>query len=180
MRWSDLFADLEAQLEAADRAALSAQVADATRRERAAVSWADRAVTAIGARLTIQTAAGAVSGVLRDIGSDWLLIEQDARGSAVVPFAAVLSVLGLPSRSDDDRGFGRRFAVGVALRAIARDRGVVTVLDVHGGESTGTIDAVGSDYLDIAEHPSDAVRRRGAITGHRVVPFVAIAVVRRG
>lgn len=180
MRWSDLFADLEAQLQASDQAAMTAQVAEGTRRERALVSWADRAYTCISELLTVQTPAGPVRGVLQDIGSDWMLLEEQARGSAIVPFAAVLSVVGLSSRSDDARGFGRRFGIGVALRAIARDRGPVALLDRCGGVVTGTIDRVGSDHLDIAEHPADAVRRRSVVTGSRAVPFAALAIVRRG
>ncbi len=180
MRWSDLFADLEAQLQASDRALLTAQVAEGTRRERASVSWADRASTCTGEPLTVHTPAGRVRGTLQDLGSDWLLLEEQARGSAIVPFTAVLSVVGLPRHSDDSRGYGRRFGVGVALRAIARDRGPVVLLDTHGAVVTGTIDMVGADHLDIAEHPADAVRRRSAVTGFRAVPFSSLAIVRRG
>lgn len=180
MRWSDLFADLEAQLEEADRLALSAQVADRTRRERATVSWTDRAATALGERLGFQTPVGPIRGTLQDLGSDWLLLEEHGRGSALLPLAAVLSVIGLPAHSTDGRGLGRRFGIGVALRGIARDRGAVAIQDVHGGVVVGTIDTVGSDHLDVAEHPADAVRRTAMLTGRRAVPFRAIAVVRRG
>ncbi|UIJ34598.1 hypothetical protein [Allobranchiibius sp. GilTou73] len=183
MRWSELFADLEAQLDAADRAELDAQVADRTRRERAAVSWMDRAAAALGAPLTVHTPCGPVRGSLEDLGADWLLLDEQGHGrlgSAVLPFSAVLSVTGLPVRSTDGRGLGRRFGIGVALRAIARDRGAVAVHDIHRGVVVGTVDTVGSDHLDIAEHPADAVRRSGVLTGHRAVPFRAIAVIRRG
>ena len=186
MRWSELFADLEAQLEQADRAELDAQVADRTRRERAAVSWTDRAAAALGEPLTVHTPVGPVRGVLQDLGADWLLLEgaghpqRGQHGSALMPFSAVLSVAGLPVHSTDGRGLGRRSGIGVALRAIARDRGAVAVQDIHRGVVVGTVDTVGSDHLDIAEHPADAVRRSGVLTGHRVVPFRAIAVIRRG
>ncbi|MBO1755579.1 hypothetical protein [Allobranchiibius sp. CTAmp26] len=175
MRWSELFADLEAQLAQADQAELDAQVADRTRRERAAVSWTDRAAAALGERLTVHTPVGPVRGVLEDLGADWLLLDE-----AVLPFSAVLSVAGLPTRSTDGRGLGRRFGIGVALRGIARDRCAVAVQDVHRGVVVGTVDAVGSDHVEIAEHPADAVRRSAVLTGHRVVPFRAIAVIRRG
>ena len=179
MRWSELFADLEAQLEEADRAQTQAEVADRTRRERAAVSWTDRAASALGERMSVSTPIGPVRGVLEDLGRDWLLLDEEGHGSILVPFSAVLSVTGLPSRSTDGRGSGRRFGLGVALRGIARDRGAVTVQDVYGGVVVGTVDTVGSDHLDIAEHPADAVRRSAVLTGRRVVPFRAIAVVRR-
>ncbi len=179
MRWSDLFADLEAQLAQADRAALIGQVPDRTRRERAAVSWVDRVATQIGEMLVLTTPVGQLRGTLQDLGGDWMLIDEVGRGSAVVPLAAVLSLSGLGARSDGDHGFGRRFGMGVAMRGIARDRCGVAVHDIGGGIVTGTIDFVGSDHLEIAEHPADSLRRSSAVTGHRTVPFRAICVVRR-
>ncbi|XAS75922.1 hypothetical protein V3G39_14900 [Dermatophilaceae bacterium Sec6.4] len=179
MRWTDLFADLEAQLAESDRQELMGQVADRTRRERAAVSWADRAATRIGLPVGLTTAIGPLTGVLQDLGSDWLLIEEDQRGSAVVPFGAVLSITGLGTRSEVGGHLGRRFGVGVALRAVARDRCAVAVHDNGGNVFTGTIDGVGSDHLQIAEHPADSIRRARALTGHRTVPFRAIAILRR-
>lgn len=179
MRWFDLFADLEAQLAQADHAELIGQVADRTRRERAAVSWVDRAASQVGRLLMLTTTGGHVRGTLQDLGSDWLLIDEVGRGSAFVPVTAVMSLTGLSSRSDGDRGYGRRFGMGVAMRAIARDRCVVAVQDLGGGVVIGTIDAVGSDHLEIAEHPADSLRRSTAVTGYRTVPFRAICVVRR-
>jgi hypothetical protein len=179
VRWQELFADLEAQLLAEQRRELQAEVADRTRRERADVTVLDRAVRSIGRPVTVVTGAGAVRGTLDDLGKDWLLVQEDGRHAALVPLAAVTAMVGLADHSDDERGMGRRFGVGVALRAIARDRATVAIHDVAGGLATGTIDKVGADHLDLAEHPADAVRRADALTGHRVVPFAAIGIVRR-
>jgi hypothetical protein len=44
---------------------------------------------------------------------------------------------------------------------------------------TGTIDAVGQDALDLAEHPLDLPRRAEHVTDVRVVPFPAIGAVLR-
>ena len=179
MRWQDLFADLEAQLLADQRRELQAEVADRTRRERADVTVLDRAARSVGNVITVVTGAGSVRGTLDDLGKDWLLVQEHGRHAALVPMASVTALVGLATRSDDDRGMGRRFGVGVALRAIARDRAAVAIHDVAGGLATGTIDKVGADHLDLAEHPADAVRRATALTGHRVVPFAAIGIVRR-
>lgn len=179
MRWRDLFADLEAQLLADERRELQAEVADRTRRERAEVTVLDRAARSIGSVVTVVTGAGSVRGTLDDLGKDWLLVQEQGRHAALVPMAAVTALVGLATRSDDDRGMGRRFGVGVALRAVARDRAAVAIHDVAGGLATGTIDKVGADHIDLAEHPADAVRRAFALTGHRVVPFAAIGIVRR-
>lgn len=179
MRWQDLFADLEAQLIAEQRRELSAEVADRTRRERAEVTVLDRAARSVGELVTVVTAAGRVRGTLEDLGKDWLLLQEQGRHAALLPMSAVTAIVGLSVRSDDDRGLGRRFGLGVALRAIARDRAAVAIHDIAGGLATGTIDAVGADHLDLAEHPADAIRRTTALTGHRVVPFAAIGIVRR-
>ncbi|RNI23198.1 hypothetical protein [Flexivirga caeni] len=179
MRWQDLFADLEAQLLAEQRRELHAEIADRTRRERAEVTVLDRAARSVGRTITVITGAGPVRGVLDDLGKDWLLLQEHGRHAALLPVAAITAVVGLAGHSDDDRGMGRRFGVGVALRAIARDRAPVAIHDAAGGLATGTIDKVGADHLDLAEHPADAVRRTVALTGHRVVPFAAIAIVRR-
>ena len=128
--------------------------------------------------MVVTTAAGQVRGRLDDVGRDWMLLEETGRRTAVVPLAAITSVVGLSRHSDEDRGMGRRFGLGSALRAISRDRAPVAVHDDSGGLSTGTIDMVAADHLELAEHPADALRRGPAITGHRVIPFAALAVVR--
>ena len=179
VRWQDLFADLEAQLLAEQRRELQAEVADRTRRERAEVTVLDRAARSLGAVVTVVTGAGAVRGALEDVGKDWLLVQEEGRHAALLPMSAVTALIGLASHSDDDRGLGRRFGIGVALRAIARDRAPVAIHDVAGGLAVGTIDKVGADHLDLAEHPADAMRRATSLTGHRVVPFAAIGIVRR-
>ncbi len=179
MRWQELFADLEGQLVAAERDERYAQVGERTRVERAQVQLADRLAASQRRQITVATAAGPVSGQLDDLGRDWLLIDETGRRGALIPLDAVVTVVGLAGRSDDDRRMGRRFGLGSALRGVSRDRAPVAVHDRAGGLSTGTIDVVGADYLELAEHPADAVRRSGAITGRRVVPFGALAVVRR-
>jgi hypothetical protein len=74
----------------------------------------------------------------------------------------------------------RAFGVGHALRAISRDRAPVTLVDVTGAALTGTVDAVGVDFVEVAEHPLDVPRRPENLRGTRVVPFAAMALVRRG
>jgi hypothetical protein len=67
-----------------------------------------------------------------------------------------------------------------ALRALARDRaGVQVVLD-DGGVLSGTLDRVGADYVELAEHPADLPRRSEAVQGVRAIVIGAVAVVRTG
>lgn len=179
MRWQDLFADLEGQLRSADRRERDAEVAELTRHERASVGWLDRAAGSLGARITVHTIVGPVRGRLDDLGSDWLLLEEETRRSTLLSAAAVAGVTGLTQRADTDPGRGRRFGLRTALRALSRDRAVVTLGDAAGGMFTGTIDRVGADYLDLAEHPADVARRPAAVTGERLVTFSGLVLVRR-
>lgn len=179
MRWQDLFADLEGQLRHSELRDRDAEVADRTRRERATIGWLDRAAMSVGSTITLRTPTGPVAGRLDDLGQDWLLVEETGRRTALVPVHAVTSVTGLASHADSEERLGRRFGLTVALRAISRDRAVVVVHDLWGGSATGTIDRVGADHVDLAEHPADVVRRPGSITGERVLPFSSLAVVRR-
>lgn len=178
MRWEELFNDLEAQWLRELQADQEALLPEMVRAERAAVGWSDRVATAVGQPLTIVTATQRVSGVLRDLGRDWLLLEEQRR-SVLIPTSAVLGVSGLSYRSRSEISHGRRIGLGTALRGLARDRSAVTVHDTAGGLTTGSIDWVGADHFDLAEHPADAVRRPDAITGRRMIPMAAVSVIRR-
>ncbi|BDZ58843.1 hypothetical protein FB554_2045 [Barrientosiimonas humi] len=179
-RWQDLFADLEAQLRHAEQRELDAEVSDRTRRERSEVRWLDRAAANLGASLVISTAVGPVAGRLDDLGRDWLLLgDERGRQATLLPAAAVLGVSGLGRAADGDEGLGRRFGIGVALRAVSRDRAAVELRDTAGSHVAGTIDVVGADYLEVAEHPVDVPRRPDSITGMRVVTFAGLVLVRR-
>ena len=72
----------------------------------------------------------------------------------------------------------RRFGLGYALRALSRDRATVAVSLVGGGPPLlGTIDAVGADHLDLAEHDEGVPRRRENVRAVATVPFVALVAV---
>jgi hypothetical protein len=49
---------------------------------------------------------------------------------------------------------------------------------VDGAVVTGTIDRVGADFCEIAEHALDEARRGGAVHGVTAVALSALAVVR--
>jgi hypothetical protein len=71
----------------------------------------------------------------------------------------------------------RRHRLALALRELARRRNPVRV-DLGDGTSVdGTIEAVGSDYLEIAEHDPGEARRRAAVRARRFVGFAAIVAV---
>lgn len=182
MRWDDLFADLEAQYDAAAAAELAGEVRDRTRREAALLSLTDRLQSAAGATLSV-TLSGTtpVQGVLLDVGPDWLLLREHGAADLLLPIASVLGVTGAGARSDPPGSPGevsRRLDLAWALRGLARSRVGVQLLLVDGTVLAGTLDRVGADHLDLAEHPAGEARRSGAVRQVRLIPLPAVAAVR--
>jgi len=179
MRWEGLFADLEGQLAAERRRERDDEVAERTRRERALVSLSARLTSAVGGPVAL-TLIGSrrVEGDLQDLGEDWLLVLDAAdRRELLVPTAAVtlLRSLGAGSAPVRER---RRFRLGYALRALSRDRATVSVTLLGGAAPLlGTIDTVGADHLDLAEHDAELPRRRENVRSVVTVPFAAIVAV---
>ena len=159
MRWEGLFADLEGQLAAEERRELDDEVAERTRRERALVTLADRLAGAVGSTVRLGLGAGLhVQGDIADLGDGWVLLRDPATGREhLVPTAAVVTVSALGARVETARAARWSAAGGSVL--------------------VGTIDAVGADHLDLAEHPEGVPRRRGNVTAMTTVPFQALVLV---
>jgi hypothetical protein len=186
MRWDELFDDLEAQFAEAQRVELDAEVGERVRAERSRGLLVDRLRAASGqrVRLDVQGDDG-VSGILQRVGPDWLLIADDGAGESLVPLAAVLAVSGLgPRTAEQPLAAAGRVEAGLglahALRGLARDRAGIALVLVDGRRLAGTLDRVGADYCELAEHPGGEPRRPGSVRAVRAVPFTAIAVCRRG
>jgi hypothetical protein len=184
MRWQALFQDLEAQLEAAQAAELAGEVAERSRLEAGRVLLADRLTAAAGHPLTVTLpGAGVLRGTLLDAGVDWLLLDEGAGREALVPLAAVLGVTGVgraSSAPDAGGAVGKRLDLRWALRGLARGRAGVAVQLVDGATVHGTVDRVGADHVDLAEHAPGEVRRASQVRGVRLVPLSAVALVRSG
>jgi hypothetical protein len=72
-----------------------------------------------------------------------------------------------------------RLGLRHALRGIARDRSAVRITDQSGATVDGTIDRLGADYVEVAEHAAGELRRRADVRDVLVLPLAALAVVRR-
>lgn len=175
MRWDDLFADMEAQLDAAAAADLVVEVAERTRVERATIPLADRLRAARGATVVVRTRGGEqIEGILADSAAQWVRLDTAGR-AALVPLAALTGLRGLGRHAVPAPGVvERRLTLGHALRALARDRTVLQ-LATDGGDLAGRVERVGADHLDL-------LAGHGAAHGGELwtVPFSAVRVVRSG
>ena len=183
MRWQRLFDDLEGQFAAAEAAELAGEVAERSRTEVGRVRLADRLRAAASAELVVHVPGlGPLRGRLVDAGVDWLLLEEPGARELLVPLAAVLGVTGTGPRTaaPDDGPVARRLDLRWALRGLARSRTGVVLGLVDGSSVSGTLDRVGADHLDLAEHAAGEARRAGAVRAVRLVPLSALAVVRSG
>jgi hypothetical protein len=182
MRWQQLFADLQAQFDEEEAAAERSDAASRARAEIGAIRLAERLRGALGFPVVLGCrGAGSVSGVLTDAGVDWLLLAGDGGREDLVALRAVRTVGGLGRRTavpEPAGGVWSRLDLRRALRGLARDRSVVQVILDDGVVLAGTLDRVGVDYVELAEHPADQPRRPEAVQGVRAVVLETIAVVR--
>lgn len=174
-----LFADLESQLAAEEEHDRRAEVADRTRRERALLDVPARLLANVGTRLALRTATSVHEGELVEVGADWLLLQPGVGRQVLVPLRAVRAVTGLQPGTTVPGVVSRRLALGAALRRFCRDRAAVEVVDLGGFAHIGTIDSVGADHLELAEHPRDEPRRAGNVRAVHLVPFEAVSAVTR-
>jgi hypothetical protein len=182
VRWDALFADLESQFAALQDGDLYGEVADRIRAEVGRITVLDRLRGALGTVVRLDLDGGRpVAGDLVRVGEDCLLVASGRTEEWLVPVAAVTAVHGLGPWADQaDGAVAGKLGLTHLLRGIARDRSPVTVY-CAGVEQpvTGTIDRVGADFLELAEHPLDAPRRRDEVSNLRLIPTNALVAVRR-
>lgn len=183
VRWESLFADLEAQMEHMEASELTSEVADRTRREVARFRLIDRIRPAFGHPLTVTTLGGGqIAGRVAGIGADWVLLAEDRLHECLVPLDAVTGIVGLGGLSAVPGSEGRvaaKLTLAYALRGVARDRAYVVITMRDASIVTGTIDRVGTDFFEMAEHGPYDMRRNREIWGIRTVPFTGISFIRR-
>lgn len=179
-RLAGLFADLSAQWEAAEAGELAAEVAERTRYERGQVDLADRCRAARGAPLEVSLTTGdRLRGALTASGIDWLLLANPL-SACLIAYRAIAGVKGLPPRSapaEIDGAVGAKWTFRLALGVLCRERLAVRLTRCDGVVIGGTLDRVGADHVDLAEHPEDQPRRSREVRAAHVVPLAAICLV---
>jgi hypothetical protein len=182
MRWEQLFEDLESQLEQLSLAERDAEIADRTRAELARVSMLDRLRASVGGTVICWLGDGVVvRGCLNRVGADFILLNQ-ARGETVVPLTAIVLLEGLGEGAVSADVAGRvvsRLGLTAVLRSLARDRSAVRLCVGVDRALVGTVQRVGSDFLQLAVHEAEESPRPGAVRATPVIPLARLTSVER-
>lgn len=194
MRWDNLFDELESQLEqhlGAEELDLRAEE-ERLRLGRLGLRDRLRAIATGDEPLALGLVDGSrITMDVETIGRDWLvghMAGSSSRAAAcVVPLASVSVVLPTASQlalslaaSSDAEGPGSAGA-GLGLTSVLRDlcrRRCAVAITTRSGTLHGTIDRVGRDHLDLAQHDAGSVRRADAVTGICMLPLEEVVVLR--
>jgi len=176
-RFDDLLAGIAAEAEAADAAALDADIAEVERAVRAESRLLDRLRAQRMAHIEI-AGGGQVRGLVAAVGRDVVVIAADD-GDWAISAWGMAAVIELSGGAREAFSPSERLGLASVARAWARQRSVVRVLRVGAGPLDGTIDAVGADHLDLAEHDPGEPRRAEAVRRQVSIPLGAVAALRR-
>ncbi|MEO5921373.1 MAG: hypothetical protein ABIQ01_09550 [Pseudolysinimonas sp.] len=196
MRWDNLFDDLESQLEQEIGAEDLDLLAEEERLRLGRLSLRDRLrammpTTSADEPLRLLLVDGTRIAVdLGAVGRDWIAGEVCGDGirlpSCVIPIAAIAGCLLAATQSvasvntASEAGVGTlaaRLGLAFVLRDLCRRRASVHILTAA-GMLHGTIDRVGRDHLDLAEHEPGVPRRDRAIRVMRLLPVSELVLVR--
>ncbi|MBX3093719.1 MAG: hypothetical protein KF680_04145 [Cryobacterium sp.] len=197
MRWENLFDDLAGQLEhelGAEELELHSEeerlrIGRLTLRDRL-VAVHDAAGRHGDYRVRVQLVDGRQLTVLpRSLGRDWLMgdvqDESSLASQCIVPLAAIGSLIlddehlekSLQPGTSATPRLSDRLGLTFVLRDLARRRRAVE-LHASFGVLHGTIDRVGRDHIDLAEHEVGTPRRRSEVAHRRIVPLERLVWVR--
>lgn len=176
-RFDDLLAGLAAEAEAADAAALDADIAEVERAARAESHVLDR--IRAQREVTLEIAGGPlVSGLVALVGRDVVVLVADD-GDWAIPLWGIAAVVHPGERTRSAGSVSERLGLASVARSWARQRSVVRIMRVGAGSLDGTIDAVGADHLELAEHDPGEPRRPGAVRRQALIPLGAVSAIRR-
>lgn len=196
MRWDNLFDDLESQLE---HELWSEDVdvrADEERLRLGRMSLRERLLSLhLGAAgtdyvLRLDIAGIPVRVAPSSFGKDWMsgrLIDNSSRRThVVIPFRSIAGVILKRSETleslsiapvEGESALSARLGLTFVLRDLSRRRCEVDFV-LSSGTVHGTIDRVGRDHCDLAEHEAGTPRRESSVTQYRIVPLDQLVMVR--
>jgi len=176
-RFDDLLAGIAAEAEAADAASLDADIAEMERASRAEARLLDR--VRAQREVTLELAgAGVVVGLVAAVGRDVVVLAAPD-GDWAVAAGGITAVVNPGAGAREALSASERLGLASVARAWARQRSVVRVHRHEAGPLDGTIDAVGADFLEIAEHDPGEPRRPDAVRRQALVPLAGVVAIRR-
>jgi hypothetical protein len=174
-----VFEELEAEFEAGLRREAEQEATAALRAGLGETVLWEQLARRVGARAVARTGTRTFHGVIVASYPEFLALRDDDT-EHLLRYGPSLSVA-LPAEASGLRptpaGPARRYQLALALRELARRREPIHLDLVDGDRVDGTIEAVGSDYLEVAEHHLGEARRRAAVKARRFVGFAAVAAV---
>ncbi len=196
MRWDNLFDDLESQLEYELGSEDVDVRAEEERLRLGRLSMRDRLTRLhASARATDYSIRVDVAGTLMRVsptsfGKDWMaarLIDETPRHTHIVlPLRAIAGiVLDRPhstaslaaTPAEGESALSARLGLTFVLRDLCRRRSELDLV-LPSGSVHGTIDRVGRDHCEIAEHEAGTPRRESSVAHYRIVPIDHLLMVR--
>jgi hypothetical protein len=175
-----VFDELEAEFEAGLRREAEQEAVAALRAGIGATVLWEQLARRIGSETVAFAGARAFRGIAVASYPEFLVLRAADGSEHLIRYGPAVSVA-LPPQPADLRPTPatttRRYQFSLALRELARRREPVRVELVDQTTVDGTIEAVGSDYLEVAEHDPGEARRRAAVRARRFVGFAAVVAV---
>jgi hypothetical protein len=175
-----VFDELEAEFEAGLRREAEQEAVAAVRAELGATVLWEQLARRIGMEAVVLAGARTFRGTVVASYPEFLVLHATDGSEHLIRYGPAISVA-LPPEAPDLRPAptmaARRYQFALALRELSRRREPVRLDMVDGARTDGTIEAVGSDYLEVAEHDLGEARRRVAVRARRFVGFAAVVAV---
>jgi hypothetical protein len=170
VRWDDLFDDLAARVEHAQRLDAAEEVADRIRRDEATVTLAARVRATSGRLVFVLRDGSSVAGTVEGVGPDWFLVREEAgRRQVLLPTPSVLAVRGVARASAAPWGaVAARRTLLLAVRALA-GAGVEVLVRTGSFDVRGTVSRVGADHVDVLVDQS-----ADGLAGSVTIPFAGL------
>jgi hypothetical protein len=175
-----VFDDLEAAFEAELHREADQEAAAAVRAEVGATVLWQQVARLTGLEVVVRAGSRVVRGVVLAGYPDFLALRSADGADHLARLGPALTIA-LPAAAPPLRpvpaGTALRYRLALALRELARRREPIRLDLADGGWLTGTVELVGSDYLEVAEHDLGEPRRRPAVTARRLLGLDAVALV---
>jgi hypothetical protein len=175
-----VFDELEAEFEAGLRLEAEQESMAAVRAELGATVLWEQLARRVGMEAVVRAGPRTFRGAIVASYPEFLVVRTADGAEQLIRYGPAVSVAldpEPPSLRPTPGAATRRYQFALALRELARRREPVRVLLGDASSCDGTIEAVGSDYLEIAEHDLSEARRRGAVRARRFVGLAAVVAV---